>query len=98
MRTCTVCKATSPDTALTCQNCGADLSIHSSTAKALQEMRDNDRVGRVRIIVADDTCPACKEMEGEYAKESTPDLPTAGCSHPLGCRCFYQPRLLEIYP
>jgi hypothetical protein len=25
-------------------------------------------------------------------------LPVEGCSHALGCRCFYQPVLDEIYP
>jgi hypothetical protein len=27
-----------------------------------------------------------------------PELPLLHCSHPLGCRSFYEPRLSEIFP
>jgi hypothetical protein len=47
---------------------------------------------------AADSCPACQLAEGEFPKDSTPDLPTPGCSHPQGCRCFYAPALSVIYP
>ncbi len=65
---------------------------------ALARMRDNPRVSRIRVIVAHDACPACRQKEGEYGKAMVPGLPTPGCSHPLHCRCFYEPTLTEIYP
>lgn len=98
MRTCTVCNASSPDTAVRCVRCDADLTIHSHTAKALAEFQANERVYEVRIIVAHDCCPACREVEGAYSKDSAPALPVKGCSHALGCRCYYEPALVEIYP
>ncbi|HET7009257.1 MAG TPA: hypothetical protein VFI11_00655 [Anaerolineales bacterium] len=70
----------------------------SATAVALARLRGNDRVSRIRVIVADDACPACRAAEAEYPKDEAPDLPTRGCSHPNGCRCFYEPALAEIYP
>jgi hypothetical protein len=50
------------------------------------------------LIVANDACPACREAEGAFDKDQIPQLPVAGCSHPLGCRCFYEPALAEIFP
>jgi hypothetical protein len=70
----------------------------STTAVALAKLRANDRVSRIRVIVADDACPSCRAAEAEYPKDKAPALPTRGCSHPLGCRCFYEPALAEIYP
>ena len=98
MRNCTLCRAQSPDTASECVGCGADLARHSATAVALRQLQGNDRVSRVRLIVADDGCPACRGAEGEFRKPVVASLPVAGCSHPQGCRCFYQPALVEIYP
>ena len=68
------------------------------TAVALQRLRDNNRVSRIRLIVGDDACPSCRRVEAEYAKDLVPDLPTHGCSRSMGCRCFYEPALTEIYP
>jgi hypothetical protein len=65
---------------------------------ALKRHLSNPRVMRVRISVMHDCCPACREVEGAYEKEQVPRLPVEGCSHALGCRCFYQPVLSEIYP
>ncbi|HSR48228.1 MAG TPA: hypothetical protein VLL77_09635 [Anaerolineales bacterium] len=98
MRNCTVCRSESPDTALVCVSCGADLTIHDATAVALRQLQGNDRVLRIRLLVADDACPACRAAEGEFPKDDVPALPVQGCSHPLGCRCFYLPALAEIYP
>jgi hypothetical protein len=67
-------------------------------AQALARYRANPRVSQIRLIVAHDACPACRSREGAYLKADVPELPTAGCSHPLGCRCFYEPALTEIYP
>ena len=70
----------------------------TARAEALANFRANPRVSRIRLIVAPDACPACHAMEGAYSKSEVPELPTPGCSHPLGCRCFYEPALTEIYP
>jgi len=98
VRTCTLCKASSPDPAPHCVQCGADLSQVSETAVALAEMKASPRVHRVRLLAANDACPACLAAEGEFAKDRIPELPTHGCSHAHGCRCFYAPALTELYP
>jgi len=98
LRSCTICRAQSPDTADTCIQCGAGLAVHSATAVALRQLLANERVSRVRLIVSDDACPACRLAEGEFTKDRVPPLPVPGCSHAQGCRCFYQPALVEIYP
>ena len=98
MRTCTLCNNQSPDDAQRCSHCEADLSQHSATAVALAKLQTNPRVGRIRLIVANDACPACRAAEGEFQKEQVPELPIRGCSHKNGCRCFYEPFLTDIYP
>ena len=65
---------------------------------ALLNLEKNPRVSKIRLIVAYDACPACRRQEGEYEKGHVPELPTRGCSHPLRCRCFYEPTLIEIFP
>ncbi len=65
---------------------------------ALKRFQENSRVRNVRLVVAHDACPACKNMEGTYDKNQAPNLPVEGCSHENGCRCFYEPMLDEIYP
>jgi hypothetical protein len=79
-------------------NCQADLRQFSVTAITLNKFRNNPRVKNVRLVVANDCCPACHAVEGAYEKDKVPILPVEGCSHPLGCRCFYEPMLSEIYP
>jgi hypothetical protein len=79
-------------------NCGADLSEFSNTAVALKRFQNNPRVRLVRLMAMDNACPACLESARAYDKDSAPKLPVEGCSHRLGCRCFYQPYLDEIYP
>ena len=98
MQICSKCQAQSPDTLQTCSQCGADLSVWSNTAVALKRLQENERVSYVRVAVAQDCCPACRQIEGAYAKELAPRLPVEGCSHANGCRCFYQPVLEVIYP
>ena len=98
MRTCTVCQTQSPDTAAACSSCGADLSLHSSTAVALARLRASPRVSQIRLTVATDGCPACRAVEGTYDQQRVPALPIPGCSHGLGCRCAYSPALTEVYP
>ena len=70
----------------------------SDQAIALEKFRKNSRVKYVRIVVSNDCCPACRELEGAYEKDAAPELPEEACSHPMGCRCFYLPFLTEIYP
>lgn len=74
-----------------------DFSEHPA-AKALERFQDNPRVSRIRLIVPHDACPSCRHLEGEYDKDDVPELPLLSCSHPLGCRSFYEPMLTEIYP
>jgi len=95
---CIVCGTTSPDLATHCNKCNADLSVFSATAVALKRFKENPRVKNVRLVVAHDCCPACREAEGAYAKDQASRLPIDGCSHGLGCRCFYEPMLDEVYP
>jgi hypothetical protein len=70
----------------------------SETSLARQKMQANDRVTKIRVSVQGDCCPACAAVQGAYDKTSVPILPVEGCSHGLGCRCFYEPVLNEIYP
>ena len=98
MQTCYQCNAQSPDEASNCVNCDADLTEFSTTEMARKKFLANPRVRSVRILVADDSCPACQALEGTYGKDKVPTLPVKGCSHGLGCRCFYQPYLTTIFP
>jgi len=95
---CSQCQTSNPDTASHCKTCQADLSQWSKLAIMLKEMQENTRVSHIRIAVSGDCCPACAQAEGVYQKESVPQLPVEGCSHNLGCRCFYMPVLDELYP
>ena len=98
MQTCSKCNAQSPDTAGQCENCQAEFPEFNSTTVALRKFQQNPRVDHVILAIGDDACPACTKFQGAYAKDSAPALPIEGCSHPAGCRCFYQPVLTEIYP
>ncbi len=98
MQTCSICNAQSSDIEKNCVNCGRNLSEYSSTVVAKKKFVENHRVRLVRLVVASDACPACRKVEGTYEKDSVPELPTKGCSHNIGCRCFYEPTLNNIYP
>jgi hypothetical protein len=98
LQTCSRCNANSPDTAVVCVNCSADLREYSATTMALKNFIANTRVTSIRVTVADDACPLCYESRGTFPKDSVPHLPHEGCSHGLGCRCKYEPVLSEIYP
>jgi len=93
MQTCSKCNASSPDNALVCKNCGADLSGFSLTAAALKSLQANPRVRAIRISVANDACSHCYQLLNTYPKGKVPHLPHEGCSHENGCRCFYEPVL-----
>ena len=98
MQTCGRCNTQSPDDVQMCPRCGSDLREYSHTALARARMQQNDRVSLIRISVADDCCPACAAVQGAHPKTTVPLLPVEGCSHGLGCRCYYEPVLTEIYP
>jgi hypothetical protein len=70
----------------------------TAAMEALKKFRENPRVKSVRLITYADCCPVCASFEGTYTKEEAPSLPIEGCSHPNGCRCFYEPMLTIIYP
>ncbi|HUF38019.1 MAG TPA: hypothetical protein VMN57_05810 [Anaerolineales bacterium] len=65
---------------------------------ALKRMQDNPRISKIVVIVPVDACPSCQEIYGTYPKDEVPRLPMDFCTHPLGCRSFYQPFLDELYP
>jgi RNA polymerase subunit RPABC4/transcription elongation factor Spt4 len=95
---CSLCHHSARDTDTTCPSCHADLTQFSETAQALKRIQENERVKSVRITIAHDSCPACQAAEGVYEKDKVPRLPIEGCSHGLGCRCFYTPVLDVLYP
>lgn len=98
MQTCSICHSQSPDSAAVCPTCQADLTLMSDQAVAMKKYQANSRVQSLRVAVSADCCPACRRVEGTYAKEDVPVLPVRGCSHENGCRCFYEPILTEIFP
>jgi hypothetical protein len=70
----------------------------STVAVALHKFKENPRVIAINVIVDDDACPVCQQVQGTYPKDQVPQLPVEGCSNPEGCHCFYQPLLENIYP
>lgn len=98
MQTCSRCHASAPDSTIICPSCQANLQEFAETAVALRRFQENPRVNMVHLATSDDSCPACQAVQGTYSKEKVPTLPVEGCSHPNGCRCFYQPLLEEIFP
>ncbi|HNB51892.1 MAG TPA: hypothetical protein PK530_08110 [Anaerolineales bacterium] len=66
--------------------------------EALKKMQENPRVSKIVVVVPANACPACMEIFGTYPKDQVPRLPMDVCTHPMGCRAFYQPFLEEIYP
>ena len=98
MQTCYLCNAQSPDDAIYCHECNADLRVFSTANFALKKFQENPRIRDIRLVVADDACPVCSAHEGTYPKDRVPKLPIQGCSHPNGCRCFYEPSIQELFP
>lgn len=60
---------------------------------ALKKIQEGGIATKVRILAARDCCPVCRAYEGAYDFDEVPELPHEGCSHALGCRCFYAPVL-----
>jgi hypothetical protein len=98
MQICSRCNTTASDAQLTCLQCGADLRELSVSAVSLKKLIENERVYAIHVATGVDACPVCQAVQGTYPKDKVPTLPVEGCSHPHGCRCFYQPMLGEIYP
>ncbi len=71
---------------------------NSEAARALRTLQANPRVRAITIVTPRDACPACQQLAGTYPKDEVPPLPFEACSHPLGCRAFYQPMMEDIYP
>ncbi len=71
---------------------------NSEAAKALKILQNNPRVRAITIVAPANACPACQQLAGTYPKAEVPSLPLEMCSHPLGCRAYYQPMLEDIYP
>jgi hypothetical protein len=65
---------------------------------ALEKIRQGGIATKVRILVNHDCCPVCRSFEGAYSFDEAPELPQEGCSHPLGCRCYYAPVLDRFGP
>lgn len=70
----------------------------SAEANVLAKFEANPRVGKIRVIVAYDACPSCRQLEGDYMKGEAPALPNESCSHASGCRCYYEPALIDLFP
>ncbi len=71
---------------------------NSDAARALKALQANPRVKYITIIAPADACPACQQLTGTYPKDAVPQLPYEACSHPLGCRAYYEPMLEDVYP
>lgn len=61
--------------------------------KILEKIESGGIATKVRILANQDCCPVCRRVEGAYDFHEVPELPLEGCSHPLGCRCYYAPVL-----
>lgn len=98
MRQCANCLTESQDHVVECPNCGNDLRTDSVRARALKNILETPRSRFVRVVAWHDCCPACRAVEGAHPIENIPDLPVPGCSGAHGCRCQYEPVLLEVGP
>lgn len=76
----------------------AEAWANSEAARALKTLQANPRVKSITIIVPADACTACQQLAGTYPKDAVPPLPYESCSHPLGCRAYYEPMLEDVYP
>ena len=66
-------------------------------AEILKRLRDNPRVGQIRLAAPKD-CNVGQNAQGVFEKEEVPELPVRGCSRPGGCICNYEPVLDDIFP
>jgi hypothetical protein len=75
----------------------ADVVKRAEQKKALENIKQG-LATRVRIMANRDCCPTCRAVAGAYEFDTVPELPLEGCSHPNGCRCFYEPVLDRFGP
>lgn len=66
--------------------------------KVLEKIESGGIATKVRILANHDSCPVCRRLEGAYDFKEVPELPLEGCSHPMGCRCYYAPVLDRLGP
>lgn len=74
-----------------------DAERREEQAVALERIR-NGLATKVRILVAPDCCPVCREFEGAYDFDDAPVLPLEGCSRVGGCNAVYAPVLDRYGP
>lgn len=66
--------------------------------KAALEKIKNGLATKVRILVSQDACPACRAVEGAYEFEDVPEIPPEGCSCLDGSKAYYAPVLDRFGP
>jgi hypothetical protein len=98
MRQCANCLTESEDHIVECPKCGADLKTDSVRARALQQIVSSPRATMLRVVSWHDCCPACRAVEGAHPFDNVPELPVPGCSGEHGCRCQYEPVVIEVGP
>jgi hypothetical protein len=100
MRQCALCYTKTEDDVVMCPTCGANLAVDSVRAHALKAIMESPRANAVYVVAPADACPACRNVQGTYFKDSgeIPVLPVEGCSCPGGCTCRYEPLVIEVGP
>ena len=98
MQTCTVCRTVNEDLIKQCTNCQANLEVDSVRAQALSQILKSPRARMVQIVSWHDCCPTCRKVQGTHPRNNLPSLPVAGCSGEHGCRCQYEPFVIEVGP
>lgn len=100
MRECALCGAETDDHVELCPRCGADLSVDSVRAHALKSIRESPRSPYIYVAAPAGACPICQRGQGSWPKDSErlPVLPHEGCSCLHGCRCRYEPLVVEVGP
>lgn len=98
MRQCANCLTESKDHIVECPKCGFDLMTDSVRARALQQIMNSPRATMLRVLSWHDCCPACRAVEGAHPFDNVPELPVPGCSGAHGCRCQYEPVIIEVGP
>lgn len=98
MRQCAKCSTHTEDHVQICPNCEADFKTDSVRAHSLVKIIASPRVSMLRVVAWHDCCPACRAVEGAHPLDNFPALPVAGCSGADGCRCQYEPVVIEVGP
>jgi hypothetical protein len=65
-------------------------SFYTLNLAHIKNYKQSSVVKGVQVIAADDSCPACKRLDGKkYSLESAIELPHEHCTHEMGCRCTW---------